>query len=354
MKHVTFIASGLLGGGIERAYTSLANHLVNNGFRVTAILLFKTEHFFSLDDKIEFVEPSIDRASMNKFLYALRIIPYLRTHIKRFSPDVLLSYGEWFNPFVIMSTRGLDIPLFVSDRMSPMLKLGFLQDLLKKVFYRYATGIIAQTSYAKEVISRRTGHKNIKVIPNPVNVVNIDNYNPQNKIITIGRLSPEKGHIYLIEAFSTLSKHTDWTLHIIGDGPERERLEDAVDNLEIRNRVIFHGHRKDIAAFLSTADIFVLPSLYEGFPNALIEAMSVPLACVSSNCIAGPSDIIDHSLNGMLFPPGDVAALRQLLDRLITNADLRDRLRKEAYQIREKLDFNRIAYMVTDFMWSGR
>ncbi|MBK8547866.1 MAG: glycosyltransferase [Saprospiraceae bacterium] len=117
-----------------------------------------------------------------------------------------------------------------------------------------------------------------------------------------------------------------------------------------RKSGIFYGHLKDFGKILGESDIFVLPSFYEGFPNALIEAMSVPLACISSNCVAGPSDIIQHERNGMLYEPGNIEELTTLLNILTGNTDLRQSLSNEAIKIRETLEFKKIAQQYLDFI----
>lgn len=98
----------------------------------------------------------------------------------------------------------------------------------------------------------------------------------------MGRLEKVKGHEYLIKAFAKIEDQ-DWELSIVGDGSERPYLENLTKVLNIDNKVIFHGHLRDFRKQLSEAKIFVLPSLSEGFPNALIEAMSLPLPCISTD-----------------------------------------------------------------------
>ncbi len=154
----------------------------------------------------------------------------------------------------------------------------------------------------------------------------------------------------LIRAFARISSN-DWTLHVIGDGPELSNLEIESLNLGISQRVKFYGFKKDFSKVLGESDIFVLPSFYEGFPNALIEAMSVPVACVSSDCIAGPSDIIKEGINGLLVQPNNVEQLAFRLNRLIENPELRRRLATEAYKVRETYAFAKIAQQYLDFIF---
>jgi glycosyltransferase involved in cell wall biosynthesis len=347
---ICFIGGGLSSGGQERALTSLANYYAKNGFQVSVINLFKTEQFFELDKTITVIWPSADRKKHHRIIYALKIIPYLRKSIKQLKPDVLLCFGEWFNPFVILSTRLMGVKLFVFDRMGPGIRLGFLVGTARKILYKFATGIVVQTAVAARIVSEQTAAKNIAIVPNPVNVIDVDRSTKKKQIVSVGRLSREKGHIILIRAFSRLSQR-DWSLHIIGDGPERPILEKESETLGISERVVYYGFLKDFHQILGESEIFVLPSFYEGFPNALIEAMSVPLPCISSDCVAGPSEIIENGVNGLLVETGNVNVLVTALNRLIENPDLRETISSKAYKVRETLAFDKIAQQYLNFIF---
>jgi glycosyltransferase involved in cell wall biosynthesis len=278
------------------------------------------------------------------------ILPYIRRSLRKIRPDVLLSYGEWFNPFVIFSTRFLGVPLYICDRMGPEMKLDLVVGTAKKTLYKFATGIIVQTNTASRLVAEKTAAKKIAVIPNPVNTINTNTSVKKKQIVTLGRLSHEKGHIVLIRAFASLTQK-EWTLHLIGEGPERPHLEREILKLGLSDRILLYGLLKDFEPILGESEIFVLPSFYEGFPNALIEAMSVPLACISSNCVAGPGDIIEDGVNGLLVDPGNVEALTSALNCLIENPGLRKRLASEAYKVRDTLAFDKIAQLYLDYIF---
>lgn len=353
VKKICFIGGGLQGGGQERSLTILANYLASNNYKVSIINLFRTEQFYELECSIEVFWPKINRAKHHRLIYALLVLPYLRRTIKILKPDVLLSYGEWFNPFVIFSTRFLGLPLYVFDRMGPEMKLDTLVSITRNALYKFASGIIVQTSTANKIIAEKTGNRNIAVIPNPVTVIDANTSVKKKQIVSVGRLSREKGHIILIRAFATL-KQLDWSLHLVGDGPERSSLEKEAFSLGISERVKFYGQKKEFSNILGESDIFVLASFYEGFPNALIEAMSVPLACISSNCVAGPSDIIEEGVNGILIEPGNVEALASALNHLIENPSLREKMASKAYNIRETLALDKIVQQYLNFIFSPR
>lgn len=349
-KHICFIGAGLKGGGQERGLSSLANYLSHKGYQVTIINLFKTVQFYEIDERINVYWPGIRRSSYHRLTYALLILPYLRKTVRKVNPDVLLSFGEWFNPFVIFSTRFMGYPLFVLDRMGPHMKLDPMINLARKLFYKAADGVIVQTNAAANIILERIKVRRIAVIPNPVNVINAVPSVKKKQIVTVGRLSGEKGQIILIRAFAGIV-HKDWTLHIVGDGPDRSVLEKEASSLGVGERVIFYGHMKDFSQVLGESEIFALPSFYEGFPNSLIEAMSVPLPCISSNCVAGPDEIIHDGINGLLVEPGNVEALESAINVLIATPDLRAKLAQEAYKVRETLSFEKISHQYLDFIF---
>lgn len=348
-QKIFIINNGLSGGGTERASVSLANHFEELGYKVFVLALYKSKHFFKLNNDIIFYEPDFDRDNLNRYLYVLKMILFVRKQIKLIKPDTILAFNEWTNPFIVIATRGLGIPLYLSDRMNPLAKLPFLSEKLKQFFYKKADGIIAQTGFAKGIIQKNTGASNIVVIHNPVNVIEKVNCEQKKRIVTVGRLANVKGHKILIEAFAKVIDKS-WELSIVGDGDERFNLENLAVKLKIRNRVFFHGHLHDFSLQLSEAQIFVLPSFKEGFPNALIEAMSVPLACISSDFFVGQNEIINAGINGILFEPGNIDELANALNRLISDEKLRNKISENAFKVREELEFKKIAQKYLKFI----
>lgn len=336
---IVVINNGLAGGGIERASTTMANQFAKWGHEVFVVALYKSKPFFPLETSIKFIEPQKEKRSR---LYVLYMMVYIRRQIKKIRPDTILAYNEWTNPYVLFSLQGLHYPVYVTDRMSPLAKCPPITEFLKRIYYNRASGIIAQTEFAKKIIGDKTGAINIKVIPNPVNVIDKIDCEKHDYFVTVGRLTREKGHRYLIEAFAKI-KDKSWKLSIVGDGSEREGLESLVNQLGVRDRVIFHGHKINFAEQLSEAKIFVLPSLSEGFPNALIEAMSVPLPCIATRCIPAIDEVAQDGENALLVPKGDSDELANSMERLIADEHLQEHLAKNAYAVREYLCFEKIA-----------
>lgn len=345
---IVIINNGLACGGIQRASISMANYFATLGDEIFVVSVFESDHFYQLDDRIYFIEP---KHYISHIPTVLQLMPFVRRTIRKIKPDTILAYGEWSNPFVCFSLVGLHYPLYLTDRMSPLLRLTIFHRILKRIFYPKADGIIAQTEFAKRVISERTGAQKFKVIPNPVNAIEKTNCEKSNSILYIGRLYGEKGCKYLVEAFARVD-NTDWVLNIIGDGIEMPNLKMLAEKLNIADRVIFHGFKSNFIKEISEAKIYVLPSLSEGFPNALIEAMSVPVACVATKCSPAVEEFAQDGWNALLVPPADSEMLAQAMQRLMNDKDLRMQLERNAYDIRTKLCFDRIAKEYYDYITS--
>jgi glycosyltransferase involved in cell wall biosynthesis len=153
-------------------------------------------------------------------------------------------------------------------------------------------------------------------------------------VLGIGRLAKQKGFDLLLRAFSNAGLADDgWRIVLLGEGDERKALSKLSEDLGISKSFEMPGHAKNIPDWILKASIFALPSRYEGFPNALLEAMQLGTACVSFDCPSGPGDLIQHGSNGLLVAPGDVDALSKALRGLALDEPLRDRLAREATKV---------------------
>jgi glycosyltransferase involved in cell wall biosynthesis len=147
-------------------------------------------------------------------------------------------------------------------------------------------------------------------------------------ILSIGRLSKEKAHIDLIDAFANLSAQNP-DLHarlmIVGDGPERGRLQAAANTSACRERISFVGQVSDVAPFYAIADVFVLPSHSEGSPNVLLEAMAANVPVVATS-VGGVPEIVENDTSALLIPVNDPAAMALAISRLLNDPSLANRL----------------------------
>ncbi|HVL76504.1 MAG TPA: glycosyltransferase, partial [Noviherbaspirillum sp.] len=161
-----------------------------------------------------------------------------------------------------------------------------------------------------------------------------------------GRLSEEKNFDLLIDVFTRLApRHPDWDLVILGEGPERAALEGKVGIAGLRRRVFLPGRVGNMGRWYERADLYVMTSRFEGFPNTLVEAMSYGLPAVSFDCDTGPRDIIRPGIDGLLIRPGDLAALEAALGSLMTGTSERQAFARAALCTRERFSVERISSM---------
>lgn len=347
---IFLIIPTLKQGGAERVISELANYFSDNGVDLHLVLLANAKDFYTINPNITVHRLGfVNDGRLKKILSELQVFIKLRLLLKKHRPDAVLSFMDKYNVFTILASRFLDLHVFVSDRSNPKLKLPLLLFILKKTTYRYATGIIAQTSLAKEIIESFTGNKNVRLISNPVKQVQLFPEIPREKIIiNIGRMVPEKGQKYLIQAFAKLDVK-DWQLVILGDGPLREDLERQVILLGLTDKVVMPGAVNDIDGWLARSSIFAFSSISEGFPNALVEAMAAGLPCVSFDCDAGPRDIIEHGINGFLVEEKNISALVQTIEDLINTPTLTT-VSKNAKFVRDNYSVNSIGQQYLDFL----
>lgn len=352
-KSVCLVSPSLQVGGIERMLTILANYFILQGIKVTLISCLNRERFFELDSRINLIEPAFDRKNglLNKLLYYHRVVLFLRRKIPQTNPDVVLAFGEWFNPLVLLSMYNLKYPVFISDRTSPDFKFKFPLPLLIRWLYPKSAGLIAQTHRAAEYKRNQFDNKlNITVIPNPLRKVKLYSDIKRERIILyVGRLSWEKGPERLIRAFGAIQNRQGWQLHIAGSGPLQKKMSQLVSSLDINDEVVFYGKVKDVDKLFARAGIFVLPSLLEGFPNSLCEAMAAGLPCVCFDNI--PYEEIFTNGDGIVIREGNIGELTATLVRLMEHDLLRIQLGTKAMNIRDRLKVEFIGKQVINFIF---
>jgi GalNAc-alpha-(1->4)-GalNAc-alpha-(1->3)-diNAcBac-PP-undecaprenol alpha-1,4-N-acetyl-D-galactosaminyltransferase len=179
----------------------------------------------------------------------------------------------------------------------------------------------------------------VHVIPNPISDQflrgkEIDKTGNRHTVVAMGRMEPQKGFDMLLQAFAQCAqKHPDWSLRIVGQGSELQRLTALVDELRLGDRVSLDPVVKEPERVLRGSDLFVLSSRYEGFPMVLLEAMASGLPVVSFDCPSGPREMIREGIDGVLVPPNDVGALAGALDRLMGAQDERQQLGRRAVEV---------------------
>lgn len=345
--HIALVISSLNAGGAERVLSGLANYWAKAGHKITVITLAQPEvmPFYPLEQNISIEQLGLNNNSGQFFQRLFHIFKRcltLRHTIRSLQPDVVVSFIDIMNLTTLSACWNLRIPVVVSERTHPKHHIiPQLYSKLRDFLYPQAAKVIVQTKSAAEYFSKLN---NIAVIPNSVTLPPILHRATESvgNIISVGRLIPSKNFETLIHAFSGIAN--DWpdlTLTIYGEGPERQNLENLVSHLHLNNRVFFPGVVQNIQEKIAQSDLFVFPSKYEGFPNAVCEAMAAGVPIIASDC-SGNIDIIQDKSNGRLFPVGDVNKLTRLIRELIEDSQQRQYLSQEARKISDDLSQDKI------------
>lgn len=347
-KRVTVVCGALNGGGAERVVIDLCRHLRDNDREVTLVSLTSGADAYEAPSGIARVRLDVRRKSptlFHTFWNAFKRSIVVRRNILRSRPDVVVTFIDRINIVTLISLFGTGIPVIVSERIHPgynPIERAWL--ILRKWVYPFANVVTVQTNEGADWLRRHIWFSRPVVMPNAIRqsedlgegILSRPTDGPF--ILAVGRFDKQKGFDLLLEAFrQTGLASQGWSLVILGEGPEGQALKEQADRLGIGQATVFPGFCK-VGPWLRAADIFVMSSRYEGFPNALLEAMQLGCACVSFDCPSGPRDLIESGKNGLLVPPQDVGALSKAICSLASDTSLRERLAAEAQAVQQKFN----------------
>ncbi|MDC0358381.1 glycosyltransferase family 4 protein [Oligoflexia bacterium] len=358
---ITFVVNALTAGGAERIVTTLANYWSEKGWQVT-ILTFdngSTPPFYTLNEQVIHIPLNVGTAAfplLKKLLSIPGIIRQLRLAIKKAEADTVIAFMDQANILTALAARKLPVNVLVSERVHPAMSsivlpekfflTRFVMESVRNFAYGFADHVVLLSEHSKTYYPKAL-HKKIAVIPNPV----LTHSEPAPDlelrgpcVLAMGRLTAQKNFPLLISAFKNVAdRQPDWRLVIVGEGEQRSALEEQIAALNLTGRILLPGLTKTPLGVLKQAEIFVLSSDWEGFPNVLCEAMLCGKACVATDCLTGPSEIIEHEQNGLLVPAGDRSALETTLESLMVDADLRGHLGANASEALERFNIEHVA-----------
>jgi glycosyltransferase involved in cell wall biosynthesis len=355
--HLLFLIYSLAGGGAERVTVNLANYWVAMGHRVTiATLAGRSEVSYRLDERVERIDLDVARESRKSFdalLGLVRTLRAIRRTLKRLRPDAAIGMMTTSATLLAIAALGLQLRIAGSERTHPpCYPVPRTWRVLRRVVYGWLSVVVAQTGETGEWLRRNTNARKVVVIPNPW--MPVEQQRPvlkpeaviaadANLVLAVGRLVEAKRFDLLIDAFAQLAeRHSQWHLTILGEGPDRASLEALTGRLKLRGRISLPGRAGNVGEWYERADLFVLSSAYEGFPNALLEAMGSGVAAIAFACPTGPSELVKNGKNGLLVPPLDNAELARAMERLMVDPSARERLGKAAKQVRNTYQMDRI------------
>ena len=360
MNLLIFIHS-LGSGGAERVTANLANHWAEQGWLVTVVTLTATTQDFYL------LHPAVRRMAMDvagesigplsAMVNNLRRVRALRRVLKLVRPDVALSMMSTANILLVLAALGMQGMVTVGSERTypPRIPLGRAWETLRTRLYGRIGAMVALTEESANWLRRHTRARYVSVIPNaaawplPAQAPYLpvpQRAHSQHMLLAVGRLSEEKGFHHLIANFQRLANDfPSWQLVILGEGPDRNALQTQIDSLGLTERISLPGRAGNVGQWYEAADLYVMSSRFEGFPNTLVEAMAHGLPAVSFDCDTGPRDIIRHEVDGLLVPAGDVTQLGAALSRLMGDAHLRQQMGSRTVEVLERFSMQRVTQM---------
>ena len=355
---LTIVIHSLQGGGAERVTAMLANQWACRGWSVTIATLADGPDSYRLEPNVRRVKLGVAAASHGVVDAAWRNwvrVRELRRLLRTERPDVVLAMMATSAVLCVLASRGLGARVIVSERIHPpMLNLGWIWDQARRLTFPLADRVVVLAEESRRWMESRHKRVRVVVIPNPV-CMPLQPGDPfqdparivpatSRVLLAVGRLDEQKGFDVLIAAFAALAdRYPEWALVIAGDGPRRADLAAQARDAGLASRVLLPGHVGNLANWYRRADLFVLSSRFEGFPNVLIEAMAHGCAVVSFDCDTGPRDIVRDHVDGVLVRPvGDAGALSGALATVMADDGLRSRLGRNAVAVAERFSLDRV------------
>lgn len=337
---IFFVINSLQAGGAERVISTLATHFHERRYPVKIICLNYAESVFKLPDDLKIVY-LVNRRSNNvisRIYYAVSIFIKLSYLLYKKKPKCVISFMTTANLWTGISCILTKRPFIVSERTTPDHTISNQNRFMKWCFatiYSKAKAIVLPAKGIENCLKENKGFedlKNYRIINNPVTPLGLlthQKVNSRKFILGVGRLSYEKGFDQLIAAFANL-KAKELDILIAGEGIEFEALNEQINYLKLGDSIKLIGLKENLQDYYSQAELFVLPSRNEGYPNALVEAMSMGCPCIAMDCEFGPAEIINNQENGLLIEDKNIQKLTVAIDKVLKNPVLKNKIGSNA------------------------
>lgn len=353
--NIVFLVANLACGGVERTVSYLCKYFAAHG-QNTSVICISDEQFYDIDEKVNLIKLNVASAANSRFDRYKKIVErFAKIHkaIKATKPDCVVCLDAEMLRFIRLQYKFGHFKLITSERTNPMMNTEAQREA-KFASYRKSDGIVFQTERAKNCFPPDIAAKGV-VIPNAVGneyVFSAQVPAVRRPVITAaGRLCAQKDYPTMLRAFAKVhARHPDFTLEIYGGGGDRDALVRLAAELKLAEAVRFMGAVPDAVLHVASSSCYVMSSIYEGMPNALMEALAVGTPCVSTDCPFGPAELIRDGENGLLVPVGDDTALADAVCRVIEDPAFAARIGASARSILAEQSIERISQKYLDYI----
>lgn len=341
--NILFLIPDFSRGGAQRHLSRHANGLAAHGHRITIAIIGQDRSLESeLESEVNLVSLAGRASSPLTFLRFLKAVRTVR-------PDVVVGWSIYANTLVALgkTVGAIRAAMMVENNYPPRLfsSMSFPRRILSrwiiKTLYPAATLLTANSDeivdYLRGVVRPTPPLARIR---NPIGVTELRALAAKpiacarpdhGLLVAAGRIqNAQKGFDALLNACARLPEDLSWTLWIVGDGPDLMDLKTQAVRLRLDKRIVWCGMQDNPSAYMAAADVVVVPSRFEGFPNVLLEAMALGRATLSTDCLSGPRELTQGGTLGVLVPVDDVEALAKGIEQLLRDPGLRARLGRAA------------------------
>lgn len=348
---VLFHINSMGKGGAERVVSILSEYFAKDGYEVVVATQWYAEEEYPLFFKVKRIHVGLSEKDEKKgrIYRALKRVANFRKALKKEKPDIVISFCNKANFRSAYCMFGMKTPLLVSVRNDPKKDYAPYKRATKRM-EKKAAGCVFQTPDARVFFDPFFREKS-RIIFNPLSESCLNaaerSVERDDRIVTVGRITAQKNQLLLIKAFAKIhEKYPKMQLEIYGedDGQgSRQKMEAFLDQKGLADKVHFMGQSAQVEKAIVNAALFVLPSDYEGMPNALIEAMALGLPVISTDCPCGGSRLlIDDGVSGLLVPVGDEEKLAEAMDALLSDREKAEQFGREAGKVVEKVNPGKI------------
>ena len=346
-KKIIIVTISLGNDGAERVLSLLSSKFIDDGYEVI-ILQTKPGYYgngFRCDERISIVDlPYNGGNSTRRYFFEAK---QLHDYLKRDQSATVLAFLAQSIFISVIAKIGLNNRLIVSERNDPRrCPAKRIQRIIRDISFHFADQIVFQTKTVQHMFPRSIQDKSV-VIPNPVNPQLLEPYKGKrrHRIVTAGRLHPQKNLEMLFEAFALFHKQfDDYYLDVYGKGDLELKLKKKAKELGLSDKIIFHGFVTDLHEQIKDVAMYVCSSDYEGISNSILEAMAMGIPTISTDCpIGGSSLLIKNRINGFLVPVGSIEEMFRAMIEIAEDLELANKISRNAIKIREKFDINKVA-----------
>ena len=372
LRRIMFVNLNMHRSGAQRVMSIICNEFVKMNIEICLCYTDKNREpsYYPLDPRIEVFysrSPILERLSNAESKlnpgggvdYHLKLLR-LRIKVKQYKPQVIVAFMDYPAKFTLVATRGLKIPVVLATRNSLYDRIErdsrFVSDY--EMYYKKYAGIVFQTLEQQESYnSVFYPLNNIKqiIIMNPIEnspLWDIPREKIPYELVAVGREHEQKNYPLLLNAFAeALKRLPQLKLSIYGRINSNSELYHLSEELGIKDKVTFHGSVTDIDEMLAKASAFVMASVYEGIPNALVEALCMGVPCITTNFGGGGAHIlIDNEVNGLIVPSNDEKGLSEAICRIFKETEFSEKIGNNAKKLRSLIDSKIIAEQWYSFL----